>query len=62
MVYEVQLKREEETVIEIEVDGTKMSMKDGAVLFNSARTCSVISAITDVMQEEGLDWIKVDKK
>ncbi len=62
MKYEIKLKRAGESTLILTVEGTKMSMNDGAVLFNSARTCSVISSIISTMKSEGLEWIKVDKK
>lgn len=62
MEYEIKLKRKGEPAIIITVEGTKMSMNDGAILFNSARTFSVIPAIINIMKNEGLEWIKVDKK
>ncbi len=62
MKYEIKLKRKGESAIIITVEGAKMSMTDGAVLFNSARTFSVIPGIIDIMKSEGLEWIKVDKQ
>lgn len=62
MTHEIKLKRKGENVIIITFEGTRMSMNDGAVLFNSASTVSVISAIIDTMKSEGLEWIRVDEK
>jgi len=62
MTHEIKLKRKGENVIILTFEGTRMSMNDGAILFNSATTVSVISAIIDTMKSEGLEWIRVDEK
>lgn len=62
MTHEIKLKRKGENVIILTFEGTRMSMNDGAVLFNSASTVSVISAIIDTMKSEGLEWIRVEEK
>ena len=60
--YEIKLKRTGQSPIVLEAEGSKITFDNNTSFFNPSHTCSVISAIFKLMENEGLDWIRVDEK
>ena len=60
--YEIKLKRKGQAPVVLEAEGSKITFDNGTSFFNPSHTCGVISAIFDLMENEGLEWIRVDEK
>lgn len=57
--YEVKLKRKTTPIIKIMVNGNKFALNNSADFFDASRTCSAIISIINMMEKEGLEWIRV---
>lgn len=60
--YEIKIKRKGEPPVTLEAEGNKITFDDGMTFFQPSHTCSVILAIFELMENEGLEWIRVDEK
>lgn len=63
MKYEVKLKRKGiGPPIVVTVENGKLSIDSAMTMFKPSSTCMTITKIINTMEDEGLEWIRVDEK
>jgi len=61
MKYAVKLKRKNAGVLKIEIEDTKFTIKDSESLFAPSETIALISSAINVLQKEGLEWLRIEE-